>query len=167
MEAIKSWAVALCAAAVGCSLLHMVAPKNGMGRIFRLITAAFFLCSLLAPLMTLKHIRPLAQLELPESVTADTLQERVNSQIERQINAALLRVTNETLKNYGTKAEKVEAKTDTSADGGICITQIVLYMDKQHFHDAIAAKQVMEKRLEVEVLIQEADDTDAPFGGKE
>ena len=88
---------------------------------------------------------------------ADALQEQVNRQVERQINEALLQVTNDTLKNYGTQVEKVEAKTDTSEDGGICITQIILYMDKQHIRDAIAAKQVMERRLEVDVLIQQAD----------
>ena len=49
------------------------------------------------------------------------------------------------------------AKMDTSADGGICITQIVLYMDKQNIRDAMVAKQVMEKRLEVEVIVQSAD----------
>ena len=39
----------------------------------------------------------------------------------------------------------------------ICITQIVLYMDKQNIRDAMVAKQVMEKRLEVEVIVQSAD----------
>ena len=37
MDGIKAWAIALCAAAVGCSLLHMLAPKGGMGRLFKLI----------------------------------------------------------------------------------------------------------------------------------
>ena len=157
MDAIRGWAIALCAAAVGCSLLHMLAPKNGMGKLFKMIIAAFFLCSLLAPLLSLKNVLRLDVQALPESVSADALQEQVNDQVVRQINAALLRVTNETLKNYGTQAEKVTASTDTSEDGGICITQIILYMDKQHIHDAVTAKQVMEKRLEVDVLIQEAD----------
>ena len=157
MDAVKGWAIALCAAAVGCSLLQLLAPKNGMGKIFRMILAAFFLCSLLAPLMSLKELQTLELPELREGVSADALQEQVNRQVERQINEALLQVTNDTLKNYGTQVEKVEAKTDTSEDGGICITQIILYMDKQHIRDAIAAKQVMERRLEVDVLIQQAD----------
>lgn len=157
MDAVKGWAIALCAAAVGCSLLQLLAPKNGMGKIFRMILAAFFLCSLLAPLMSLEELQTLELPELREGVSADALQEQVNRQVERQINEALLQVTNDTLKNYGTQVEKVEAKTDTSEDGGICITQIILYMDKQHIRDAIAAKQVMERRLEVDVLIQQAD----------
>lgn len=157
MDAVKGWAVALCAAAVGCSLLQLLAPKNGMGKIFRMILAAFFLCSLLAPLMSLKNLQALELPDLAQGVSADALQEQVNRQVERQINEALLQVTNDTLKNYGTQVKKVEAKTDTSEDGGICITQIILYMDKQHIQDAIAAKQVMERRLEVDVLIQQAD----------
>ena len=56
MDGIKAWAIALCAAAVGCSLLHMLAPKGGMGRLFKLIIAAFFLCCMIAPLMNLKSM---------------------------------------------------------------------------------------------------------------
>ena len=49
MDAVRSWAIALCAAAIGCTLLQILAPKDGMGRIFKLLIAAFFLCCLAAP----------------------------------------------------------------------------------------------------------------------
>lgn len=157
MEGIGAWAAALCAAAVGCSLLHVLAPKNGMGKIFKLLLAAFFLCCLLAPLLNLKSLTSLQLPDLGGDAAGESLQDRVNEQVERQIDAALLRVANETLKNYGTKVEKVKAMTDTSEDGGICITQVVLYLDKQNIRNSITAKQVMEKRLEVEVIVQDAD----------
>ena len=148
MDGIKAWAIALCAAAVGCSLLHMLAPKGGMGRLFKLIIAAFFLCCMIAPLMNLKSMTQLDIDALPEDVRSDVLQERVNGQVERQINAALLRVTNDTLKNYNTQAEKVVAKMDTSADGGICITQIVLYMDKQNIRGSHRPVGGLTERME-------------------
>ncbi len=156
MDSIRAWALALCAVAVACSLLHLIAPKNGMGKIFKMLLAAFFLCCLITPLLSLKDMLHLDIASLPDSVAAETLQERVNEQVLRQIDASLLRVTNSALKNYGVQAEKVEAKTDTSADGGICITQIVLYLDKQNIRHAIAAKQVLEDRLETPVIVQEA-----------
>ena len=154
MDGIKAWAIALCAAAVGCSLLHMLAPKGGMGRLFKLIIAAFFLCCMIAPLMNLKSMTQLDIDALPEDVRADVLQERVNGQVERQINAALLRVTNDTLKNYNTQAEKVVAKTDTSADGSIYIRQVVVSLDKKNANRAAEVRQILESRLGVDVTVQ-------------
>ncbi len=157
MEGIQAWAIALCAAAVACSLLHMLTPKNGLGKIFRMLLAAFFICCLITPLLSLKGMLPLELEDLPDSASSSALQERVNEQVLRQIDASLLRVTNDTLKNYDIQAEKVEAKTDTSADGGICITQIVLYLDKQNIRNAVTAKQILENRLETPVLVQSAE----------
>ena len=65
MDGIKAWAIALCAAAVGCSLLHMLAPKGGMGRLFKLIIAAFFLCCMIAPLMNLKSMTDVYKRQVP------------------------------------------------------------------------------------------------------
>ena len=47
---------------------------------------------------------------------------------------------------------------DTGEDGGIYITKIILYLDKQNTANAIAAKQVMEQRLGVEVTVETLTD---------
>lgn len=157
MEAVKAWAIALCAAAIGCSLLRLLAPQGGMGKLMKLLLAAFFLCCLLAPLLSARDLIGMPTETLPDSVSGEVLQQRVEEQFQRQMDAALLRVTNDTLKNYGTQAEKVEVRTDTSADGSICISSIVVYLDKENLAYAITAKQVMEQRLEIPCVVQQAD----------
>lgn len=157
MDGIRAWAAALCVVAVGCALLQMFAPKGGLGRIYKLLIAAFFLCCMIAPLLGLRSLKDLNLNLLPEEVSADLLQERVNGQLERQIDAALQRVTEDTLKNYQIEVQKVAAHTDTSADGRIYIRQVTLYLDKQNGRHALQARQVMEQRLGVEVVVEEAE----------
>ncbi|HIW73476.1 MAG TPA: stage III sporulation protein AF [Firmicutes bacterium] len=151
MNAVTGWAAALCTAAVGCTALHMLAPKGGLGKLLRLLTAAFFLCCMVSPLLELKNITPLSLDTLPAEVSAEALQERVNAQFERQVTAALEQVARQTLENYSLEPAKVAIKMDTDENGGIYITKIILYLDKQNAGGAIAAKQVMEQRLGVEV----------------
>ena len=43
-------------AAIGCALMQMLAPKDGMGKIFKLMLGAFFLCCMTMPLLQLRSI---------------------------------------------------------------------------------------------------------------
>ena len=70
MNSITQWAAGLCVAAVGCTALQMLAPKGGLGKLFRLLIAAFFLCCMVSPLLSLKDIRALSVDKLPEEVSA-------------------------------------------------------------------------------------------------
>ena len=153
MGDVIKWAAALCVAAAGCTALQILAPKKGMGRIFRLITAAFFLCCMASPLLSMKSILPIDIEGLPEEVSADAIKERVQKQIESQVNAALKQTAEQTLANYNIKVLKIEVNMDTDEDSRIYISGVVLYLDKQNRSQAITAKQVMEQRLGVEVTV--------------
>ena len=151
MNAVTGWAAALCTAAIGCTALHMLAPKGGLGKLFKLLTAAFFLCCMVSPLLELKNISALSLEVLPEEISAQALQERVNAQFERQVTAALEHTARQTLEKYSIEPAKVDVNMDMDENGGIYITKIILYLDKQNAGGAIAAKQAMEQRLGVEV----------------
>ena len=157
MEAVKGWAAALCVVAVGCTLLQFLAPKGGMGRIFRIMIAAFFICCLVSPLLSIKDLTQLPLDMLPEEVQADMLQERINEQLERQVAAAVEEIVSTGLENYHLKAEKIETITDTSEDGSIYMKQIILYLDKQSLSQSATVKQVLEQRLGVPVVFQAAE----------
>ena len=134
MDAVKGWAAALCAVAIGCTLLQMLAPKGGMGKIFRMITAAFFLCCLVSPLLNLKSLLKLDLESLPTEIQSEMLENRLNEQVERQISAAVQRLTETTLEGYGLSAEKIVTEMDTSEDGSIYIKRIILYLEIGRAH---------------------------------
>ena len=148
MDAVRSWAIALCAAAIGCTLLQILAPKDGMGRIFKLLIAAFFLCCLAAPLLQIKNLTRLDFSGLPDEVASGVLQQRVNEQAVSQINAALEE------ERYGIEMEKIAVETDTSADGSIYIRQVVVSLDKKNANRAAEVRQILESRLGVDVTVQ-------------
>ena len=154
MDEVTKWAAALCVAAVGCAAMQMLAPKGGLGRLFKLITVAFFLCCMVSPLLSMKSILPLQMDGMPEEVSADVLQERVKAQFKDQVTAAMQKVAEQTLANYHIPLAKVEVGMDTKEDGSIYINSVTVYLDKQNSAKAIAAKQVMEQRLGVEVNVK-------------
>ena len=153
MDAVKAWAAGLCAVSMGCVLLKMLAPKGGMGKLIHLIIAAFFA----APLMKLTALEEWELPELSSSTQAQALEQTVTQQLERQIDTALRETARTVLSNYGIEMTKISAQTDTSEDGGIYITRITLYLDKQNISQAAAAKQVMEQRRGMEVFVEEWD----------
>lgn len=157
MDEVKAWAAALCAVSIGCVLIKMLAPKGGMGKIFHLIIAAFFLCCFAAPLMKIKEMNELEFPEFSSPAVSDGLDKTVEQQLIRQIHAAMEETARTTLKNYGIELAEIAVQTDTSEEGGIYITRITLYLDKQNISKATAAKQVMEQRLGTEVFVEEWD----------
>lgn len=154
MDAIKGWAAALCVVAVGCTLIQMLAPKDGMGRIFRILIGAFFLCCMVSPLLSLRKMTNLDLNLLPAEIQSSLLEDKVKEQLDRQISAAVEKIVNQAMENYNLKAEKVETITDTSEDGSIYMKQIILYLDKQSMAQSAAVRQALEQRLGIPIDVE-------------
>lgn len=154
MDSIKAWAAALCIAAIVCAVLQMLAPKEGTGKVFKLILSAFFLCCLIMPLLRAGSLTRLDISVLPGEVQAELLEDRVNQQLMRQVQATVEQLAETALDSSGVKAEKIEVKTDTSPEGSIYIQQVTITLDKQSKPKALAAREVLEKQLGVSVVIE-------------
>lgn len=157
MDDITKWAAALCVAAIGCTALQMLAPKKGLGSIFKMITAAFFLCCLAVPLLSMNSILSLNIDSLPREVAAGEIEERVQKQFEEQVASALKVKLEQAFKNYNITLTEIEVNMDTGEDGSIYINEVVLYLDKQSQSEAIAAKQLAEDLLGIDVTIMIAE----------
>ncbi len=153
MDGIQGWAAALCVAAIGCALMQMLAPKDGLGRIFKLMLGAFFLCCMVMPLLQMGSITGLDVGSLPSDVTNELLQERVDAQLRRQVETAVVQLAETALENRNVEAEKIAVTMDTSEDGGIYIQQVTIYLDKQNKPKALAVQQVLEQQLGVRVVL--------------
>lgn len=158
MGDIRQWAAALCAAAIGCTILKALAPKGGAGRLFHMMIAAFCLCCMVSPLLSL---RSLSLSDLPDVSSASpdsALSQRVEEQMADQMEAAVMSLCQRYLKNYNVTVEKVAVHTDTSADGRIYISHVTLYLDKQNAAGAWTARQLMEQQLGVTVEVEIQDE---------
>ena len=81
------------------------------------------------------------------------LQEKVDAQLRRQVEATVRQMAEKALENRGAKAEKITVTMDTSEDGGIYIQQVTIYLDKQNKPKALAAREVLEQQLGVSVVL--------------
>ena len=147
MDSLRQWAVAVCAAAVVCTLLRQLFPENRLGEQGRMLLPCLFLCVLLAPISS-----GFADVKLPDftaenAVNTEEITARMHEQMTQQVNDTLLRMVNQSLDGYGWSAKKVVADMDIAEDGSIRMGQITLYVDEEVARRATAVRQVAEQRL--------------------
>ena len=147
MKGIQTWAVAVCAAAVVCTLLRYLFPDSRLGQQGRMLLPCLFLCVLLSPVSGLS--KPVKLPNFTEENTADAAQitARMRQQLTAQVNDTLLQMVNQSLSGYGWSAKKVVTDMDIAQDGSIRMGQITLYVDEDVARRATAVRQVAEKRL--------------------
>lgn len=157
MADIKAWAAGLCLVAIACSMLQILTPKTGTGRIFRLTVGAFFLCSLLAPLLSMTSLLRLDASLLPETVQDDVLQQRLMEQLDEPLQTALQAACEEALAPHRLSVKKVTAVMDTGGDGRIYIDHITVLLDKQQARSERTIRRILGDRLgtDVEVTVEE------------
>lgn len=154
MDGIRAWSAALCIAALGCSAVSLLAPKNGTGKLFRLVTMTFFLCCMVMPLLKLNSFVSLDIGGLPQEVTAELLEDTVTRQLQVQVEETVIALAEESLATRGVTAEKIEVITDTSADGGIYIQQVTITVDKQTAPIAKTVGEVLAEQLQTTVTVK-------------
>lgn len=153
MEGLRDWALAVCAAAVLCTLLHRLFPENSLGQQGRLLLPCLFLLAVFAPLPRVT----IAVSEWQSHTTVDdgALRARMQQQMTATVNETLLSMANQALASYGVQAKKVVADINITQDGGINMGQITVYIDKETLNMAAAVRQIVEHRLGTSVMLAE------------
>ena len=155
MAEVTAWAIAVCTAAVVCSLLRQLFPDSTLGRQGKLVLPCLFLCVLLSPLSGGFSAVKLPDFTAVEPADSAALTARMRQQMVAQVNRRLLEMVNQSLAAYGWQAKKVVADMDIAEDGSISMGQITLYVDEDTIRRATAVWQVAEKRLGASVRIME------------
>ena len=160
MEGIRQWAMAVCTAAVVCTLLRHLFPDNRLGQQGRMLLPCLFLCVFLSPIPGLFEDVKLIDFTTENALNEGEITAQLRQQMVEQVNDTLLQMANQSLSGYGWSAEKVVADVDIAEDGSIRMGQITLYVDEKVARSAAAVKQVAEKRLgtTVEVAVWEGSD---------
>ncbi len=153
METLRAWALSACAVAVVCTVLYRLFPENSLGRQGRLLLPCLFLLALFTPLAGVDL--DFSAIETPTVSTADTaaMQARLEQQTVAYVNDTLLAMTNQALVSYKVQAKKVTADINFTAEGGIELGQITVYIDKADVNMAAVARQVTEHRLGTAVVL--------------
>ena len=159
MDALRQWTMAVCAAAVACTMLQLLFPDTALGRQGRPLLAAAFLAVLIAPLSGGFSGVKLPAFTDDKPLDSAALTARMRQQLTEQVNTTLLEMVNQSLEVYGWSAKKVVADMDIAEDGSIDMGQIVVYVDSDVARRSVAVAQIAEKRLGTEVVVAVWEDT--------
>ena len=147
MDGIRQWAIAVCAAAILCTLLRQLFPDNRLGDQGRVLLPCLFLCVLISPIFKVSTGVKIPNFTAENALNSAQLTAQMQEQMQVQVNDTLLQMVNQALDGYGWSAKKVEADMDIAADGSISMGRITLYVDEDVARRATAVRQVAEKRL--------------------
>lgn len=81
MDALKSWALTICFAALAAGIAGIISPSGKMEKAYKFAVSLFFLCCLLVPLFSLKNIT-LTDVSLNQ--TTDSSKGELNSLVSEQ-----------------------------------------------------------------------------------
>ncbi len=154
MTELRTWGIAVCMAALGCSAVRLLTPGNGTGRLFQLVVNTVFICCLLMPLPGLFSAASLDIDGLPKEVTADLLEDTVTDQLRRQVRETVTALVEEGMSARGVTAKKITVLTDTSAEGGIYIQQVTIAVEKQTVAVAKTVGEVLAEQLQATVCVE-------------
>ena len=154
MEELRGWSIAVCFAAVGCAAMQWIIPKEKGGKIYHLLVTTFFICSMIAPLLTFTVDLSLNMEWLPEASVSEELNDIVTEQLTRQVEGRVKEIAEECLSYRAVTAKEITVKTDISENGNIYIQQVVIYVDKQKVAGALAVRDVLEEQLGTTVSIR-------------
>jgi len=159
MDALRTWAIGLCFAALVGTVLRKLAPEKGSGTVFRVLLSAFFICEFLTPFFTVFSFPSDLSLDLlPAELGETVLEDTVNAQLHEMVKEAATEVITTTLAAQGITAEKIDVKTDNAADGSIYIAQVEVTLSPNSRGKRAQAREVLSNRLETTVTVKEAEE---------
>ncbi len=158
MDDLRAWAMTVCAAAMVCGLCYRLFPDNSLGKQGRLLLPCLFVVALLLPFnrvrLSLDHLT-----SSPTAIDSTALEARMQQQTTVYVNDMLLSMANQALASYGAEVKKVTADVHFTADGGIDMGQITIYIDKDTLNMAAVVRQIVEHRLGTSVVLAQWEDT--------
>lgn len=153
MSVFFGWAGSVCAVAAGCTLVHMLVGKAGMGKVFRLLSTALLICVALLPLKGVLEEFDIPTFSPEENVGSD-MEETALRQLESLTESVILTEVNQALAAYQLSAEKAEVTMDISEDGSISITDVLLYIPNGNTLHRSWVAQIAGARLGMEVAVE-------------
>lgn len=126
MTDIKSWAAAVCAAAIAGSLAHLMSPPGNMQKIYRFVVSTFFICAMLLPLLSAGRgfYGEIASFSAPGETGAGELENKVQEQTAELFAGEIKRLAKERLREMGIASAEISVKIHEEEDGGIYIEQL-------------------------------------------
>lgn len=155
MELFRQWAFSVCAAAVAGGMAHMLLPKSNLAKIFSLTLSAFFLCSLLSPLLL---NRGQLRFEIQDyggysaQDTASRLEEIAQAHMLEQARGTVIKLAEGALTEAGLPFKKIDAIVNMDEENSISFTEVIITLEQESAQEE-RIREVLERRLGLAVKL--------------
>ena len=155
MDAVASWAIAICICAAAGLLLELMAPSGSMDKILRFVLGAFMLCAVLFPAgnMVQGINRQIQSIDF-DSSTNTQFSKEVEEQSQQVAKASVISLVDACMEKTGAKAEKIELTMDSDEDGRISIILVTVSIKPEYKEQQLKIKTAIEEELGLDTKIK-------------
>ncbi|MEG1760821.1 MAG: hypothetical protein RR115_01530 [Hydrogenoanaerobacterium sp.] len=130
MDALREWALAVCAAAVAGSLVCLLCPAGEAAKAYKVTVSVFLLCVILSPVITgvLGSDWGYADISLNSKAeeNTDVLNAMVEAQIENDFYSTVKDFVNSKLAEINAVPEEIYINVNTNDESGIFIKELTI-----------------------------------------
>lgn len=158
MDAIKSWAMTLCFAAIAAGMAGIIAPSGNLEKVYKFAVSLFFLACVLIPVFQFKNI------SLPEiSISQTDISNDTLSDVSKTVADQEIEVSKEKISELITQICKQAAVTplgiyvniDRSKDGALSINKIKLILRREDMKRQSEIQSAVKKELGLNIEVYE------------
>lgn len=147
MEEITQWANAVCAVAVVCSIIELVAPKGEINKMINFILGLFLVVSVLFPVansLKLDNFRIDKMENYSQNFTFQKDTDNLTIQVGK---SAIEKLIANALDQQNINYKKIIVNMDSSTGNSIDIIRAEIYVDKSYRNNLIQVQDIVEKSI--------------------
>ncbi|HEX3027597.1 MAG TPA: stage III sporulation protein AF [Clostridia bacterium] len=155
MEAVRSWAVAVCLAALAAGMAGVVAPGGNLEKSYKFAVSLFFLCCLLTPLFGLKKID--LNLNLTQTAVSQTYD--ISDTVKDQEKQVAEDEISQTVRNYcvqqGVTPKSVKTTLIKQKDGKFSVGNVTVIVKQADAKQKNKLISFVKKELGLDIKVNE------------
>lgn len=147
MEEITQWANAVCAVAVVCSIIELVAPKGEINKMINFILGLFLVVSVLFPVANSLKLDNFRIDDTQNYSQNFTFQEDTDNLTIQVGKSAIEKLIANALDQQNINYKKIIVNMDSSTGDSIDIIRAEIYVDKSYRNNLIQVQDIVEKSI--------------------
>jgi glucan phosphoethanolaminetransferase (alkaline phosphatase superfamily) len=161
MDAIKSWAMTICFAAIAAGIAGIMAPSGNLEKVYKFVVSLFFLACVLVPAFALRNMKmPVLNLVSYTSSTASySMQDTVNVQVADQTKIKISGLICGCCKAYDVVPMFVYVNVYSDKDGNVKIDSCKAVLKQEDMAKKNELTDAVKKQLGLDVQFVEQQQT--------
>jgi hypothetical protein len=161
MEAIKSWAMTICFAAIAAGMAGIIAPSGNLEKIYKFVVSLFFLACVLVPAFALRNVK-LPDMNLvaySDSSAVNSLQNTVNGQVADQTKIKVSNLICNVCKGYNVVPMFVYTNVSSDQNGNIKIDSCKAVLKQKDMSKASDMAAAVKKELGIDAQFVQQEES--------